>query len=406
MKQVVITINGPGEISAWLRPLAAAIKAGDPDVRIFVCLLPCVYSSGSEKAVLDAIAHVDAAASVGDSLKLIAFRTFPAGLDADADTLVVRLGGDMVLSSWLARRIKAPAFGYTERPNPVLKRFDRIFYTGLNPMPDTIGGRATEYLGEMMVDAAFAKRGGLEAPDVDAKVIGVFPGSRSYMAEFMLPYYAPAIDMVAADRPDVRWLMARSDFVTDDWLRAFPAPPDTRNWTAGPVTFHEEAGAQWFTTPAGTKVEVRPNAEVFRQMKAALTIPGTNTGEMAAAGIPMVTVLPTYRYVAEHVPLRGLSGHVSRLPWIGMKLKIMATQAVLRNPGFLSQANRRAGRFIVPELIGQNLHGDIAQALKDQLDDTEGATGREIQSIMGAPGTADRFADEVIAHFQAHAAAA
>lgn len=406
MKQVLITINGPGEISAWLRPLAAAIKARDPSLRIFVCLLPCVYSSGAELGVLNGIDEVDGAASVRDSLKLIALRRSPAGLDLQADTLVVRLGGDMVLSSWLARRIHAPAFAYTERPNPVLKRFDRIFYTGLNPMPDKIGARATEYIGEMMVDAAASKRGGLSAPDADAKVIGVFPGSRSYMAEFMLPYYAPAIDLVAAERPDVRWLMARSDFVTDDWLRAFPAPPDTRNWTAGALTFHEDERAQWFQTEAGTRIEVCPNAQVFRQMKAALTIPGTNTGEMAAAGIPMVTVLPTYRHVAENVPLRGLSGHVSRLPFIGMRLKIMATEAVLRNPGFLSQANRRAGRFIVPELIGQDLHTRVAEALKIQLDDTEGAIGREIQSIMGAPGTADRFADHVVGHFRTRVEAA
>lgn len=406
MKQVLITINGPGEISAWLRPLAAAIKTRAPDVRIFVCLLPCVYSSGSEKSVLDGIEDVDGAASVGDSMKLILRRKFPAGLDPDGDTLVVRLGGDMVLSSWLARRIGAPAFAYTERPNPVLKRFDRIFYTGLNPMPDKIGTRATEYIGEMMVDSAAAKRGGLAAPEADANVIGVFPGSRSYMAEFMLPYFAPAIDRVAAARPDVRWLMARSDFVTDDWLRNFPAPPETRDWTASALSFHEDGDAQWFETAAGTRIDVCPNRLVFRQMKAALTIPGTNTGEMAAAGIPMVTVLPTYRYVAENVPLRGISGHVSRLPWIGMKLKIMATEAVLRNPGYLSQANRRADRYIVPEIIGQNLHDQIAEALKVQLDDTDGSTGREIQSIMGEPGTADRFADQIVAHFGARAVAA
>ena len=399
MKQVLITINGPGEISAWLTPLSKAIKARDPETRIFVCLLPCVYSSGSERSVLDGLASVDAAASVADSLKLIAFKTYPEGLLPDADTLVVRLGGDMVLSSWLARRIKAPAFAYVERPNPVLRRFDRVFHNGLNPMPDQIGGTATEFLGEMMVDAASAKRGGLDAPDMGSNVIGVFPGSRAYMSEFMLPYFAPAIDRVTAERPDVRWLMARSDYVTDDWLRRFPDPPEDRHWLAAPVRFHEESGEQWFETQAGTRIDVRPNAEVFRRMKAALTIPGTNTGEMAAAGIPMVTVLPTYRYVAENVPLRGIGGHFGRLPWIGPKLKVLAANAVLRNRGLLSQANRRAGRIVVPELVGEGLHDDIKTALLTLLDDTTGQTGREIQAIMGQPGTADRFADEILGFF-------
>lgn len=401
MKQVLITINGPGEISAWLTPLSRALKARDPDVRIVVCLLPCVYSSGSEQSVLDGLTTVDASASVKDSLRLIATKTYPQGLFQGAQTILVRLGGDMVLSNWLARRIGVPAYAYTERPNPVLRRFQRIFYNGLHPMPDTIGEVACEFIGEMMVDAAAAKRGGLDAPDAANNVVGVFPGSRAYFAEFMLPYFAPAIDALAKGRPGTRFLMARSDFVTDDWLRNFPAPPADRYWTAGALRYHEDKTGPWFETDGSTRIEVLPNADVFRRMKVALTIPGTNTGEMAAAGIPMVTVLPTYRYVAENVPLRGLGGHLTRLPWIGQRLKVFAAAAALRKGGLLSQANRRAGRLVVPELVGQNLHADIATELTTLLDDTTGAIGRDIQKIMGQPGTADRFADEILAGFDA-----
>ena len=406
MKQVLITINGPGEISAWLTPLSRALKARDPAVRIVVCLLPCVYSSGSERKVLDGLETVDAAASVSDSLKLIAFRRYPDGLIRDADTLVVRLGGDMVLSAWLARRIGAPAYAYTERPNPVLRQFKRIFYNGLHSMPDEIGGVSTEFLGEMMVDASAAKRGGLDAPDADSKVVGIFPGSRAYMTEFLLPYYAPAIDAIAASRPDIKFLMARSDYVTDDWLRSFPSPPLDRHWTAGAVRFVEDSSSQWFETEAGTRIDVRPNGEVFRKMKAALTIPGTNTGEMAAAGIPMVTVLPTYRYVAEQVPLRGIAGHVARIPWLGMKLKTMAAQAALNTTGLLSQANRRAGKRIVPELVGQDLHADIAKELLGLMDDTTGEVSLEIQKVMGQPGAAERFSQEILGHWSSSQAVA
>ncbi len=405
MKQVLITINGPGEISAWLTPLSRALKAQDPAVRIVVCLLPCVYSSGSERKVLDGLDTIDASASVSDSLKLIAFKRYPDGLLRDVDTLVVRLGGDMVLSAWLARRLGAPAFAYTERPNPVLKQFNRIFFNGLHKMPAHIGGVKTEFLGEMMVDASAARRGGLDAPDADSTVVGIFPGSRAYMTEFLLPYYAPAIDILASQRPDLKFYMARSDYVTDEWLRQFPPPPADRDWTAGVVQFKEDSAAQWFETEAGTRIEVRPNTEVFRKMKAALTIPGTNTGEMAAAGIPMVTMLPTYRYVAEQVPLRGIAGHVARIPWLGLKLKTMAAQAALNTNDLLSHANRRAGKRIVPELVGQNLHADIARELLELMNDDTGTLSREIQSTMGEPGAAKRFASEIIGHWNDRQAA-
>lgn len=405
MKQVVITINGPGEISAWATPLTRALKAQDPDLHIVVCLLPCAFASGSELKVLNGLGSVDSAVPVRDSLKLIALGKTPVGLQRGVDTLLVHLGGDITLSSLMAKRLRAPAFAYVERATTSLKQFKRIFHNGLYDIDKKIGQREVEFIGEMMVDAAAAKRGGLDAPDATSNVIGVFPGSRAYMTEFLLPYFALALDRVAAARPDARFWMARSDYVTDDWLRAFPAPPETRDWQAAAVTFHEgEDGARWFETDAGTRIELRPNAEVFRSMKAALTIPGTNTGEMAAAGIPMVTVLPTYDYVAATAPLPGLAGHIGRIPWLGRKIKIYAARAVLRQERILSQANQRAGRVIVPEVVGRHVHDQIAAELIGLLDDTEGALGREIQSIMGAPGTADRFASEIVAHF--HKAAA
>lgn len=398
MKQVLITVNGPGEISAWLTPLSRAIKARNPDIRIVAMLLPCVYSSGAERRVLEGLDSVDATASVRDSLKLIAFKTMPEGIDQTAETLVVRLGGDMVLSSWLARRIGAPAFAYTERPNPVLKRFQRIFDTGVMAMPTHIGNVPVEHIGEMMVDASAARRGGLDAPTADQNTVGLFPGSRNYMAEFSLPYWVPAIDAIAAERPGFKFMFARSDYSTDAWLKGFPPPPEARDWQAGAVTYQEDEAGPWFKTPAGTRIDIRPNAEVFRTMKAALSVPGTNTGEMAAAGIPTVTILPTYRYVAENVPLRGIGGLVTGVPVIGPRLKVMAAKAALKSQTYYSQANRRADRLVVPDLVGENLHDDIKTELIRLMED-DGAISADLQSVMGAPGAANRFADAVVGHF-------
>lgn len=399
MRQVIITVNGPGEISAWLTPLSRALKAADPGIRVVACLLPCVFSSGAERAVVERIDSVDAVAGIPESLALVFRRRWPPGFSAEADTLVLHLGGEMSLTVLLARRLRARAFAYAEHPAPILKRFDRIFFNGLNRMPPKIGTRRTEELGEMMVDSARAKLAEAAGVKRDPKTVAIFPGSRAYMAEFLLPYFAAAADRIAAERPGVSFVLPKSDYIDDAVYRDMPPPPEDRDWEAVAVTHHAKDGAEWFETAAGTRIEILPNREVLARSGAAMTLPGTNTGELAAAGVPMVTVLPTYRRCAEAVPLPGLAGHVARIPVIGMKLKVFAAGLALKKQRLLSIPSRRSGREIAPELIGRNLQDAIAREVIALIDDDARTTAAAVRDAMGPPGAADRLATVLVAAF-------
>ncbi|MEM9707414.1 MAG: hypothetical protein AAF871_01370 [Pseudomonadota bacterium] len=396
MRQVIITVNGPGEISAWLTPLSRALKARAPDLHIAVCLQPCVFSSGAERSVVDAIEDVDAVCSIAEGLDLIARRRFPPGFQTEADTLVVHLGGELALSALLARRLGARSMAYVEYPAGILKRFDRVLYNGLGKMPKKIGRIRPDYVGEMMVDAALAKAG--HRAD-GAPLIGVFPGSRTYMIEFLLPYFAAAIDQIAAKRPDIEWAMARSDYTSDDVLRALKPPPADRDWIASPVTFREDGDARWFETEGGVRIDVFPGAEVFQRARVALTLPGTNTGEMAALGIPMVTVIPTYEACADQVPLPGLAGHVARIPLVGPWIKRKAARLALRGMNMVAMPNRRKGEMIVPEIVGQDLHGAIETALLGLFDDPNQGAAQAVREAMGPPGAAEKLAEAALAQF-------
>lgn len=392
MGQLVITVNGPGEISAWLTPLARAVKAASPETRVLACLMPCVFSSGAERAVVERIEAVDAVAGVAEGFGMILRGRFPPGFDPDAPSLVLHLGGELVLSRLVARRLGAPVHAYVEHPSPILKRFDRVFYNGLNPMPDRIGRLATEPLGEMMVDSALARLAAAGPVVREAKTVALFAGSRSYMAEFLLPYLAEAADRIAATRPDIAFVTAKSDYIDAAWYRDFPAPPAPRDWQASPVRHHEEGGREWFETARGTRIEALSTGEVLARAGAAVTLPGTNTGELAAAGVPMVTIIPTYRVCAEAVPLPGLAGHVTRIPFVGRELKVWAAGLALKRSRILAIPSRRAGRRLAPELVGRDLHDAIAREVIALVDDETRSVADAVREAMGPPGAAARLA--------------
>jgi lipid-A-disaccharide synthase len=394
--QIVFTVNGPGEISGWMFPLIRALRQAIPDLRVAVCLLPCVYSTGAEVSVLQSLG-VEVPVSVKDSLALIFRGRWPAGLSRTAPTLLFHLGGEVALTVLLSKRLHAPIYAYAERPLPYGFAFSRVFYNGLNALPARLAASPEAAVGELMVDAAQLRRDAAQAARTGRPTVGLFPGSREYMAEFLLPYYAVSVDALSAERPEIDWVMARADFVRMEFLRSLKAPPEDRTWPALPLTFHQDGEAAWLQTPAGNRIRILRGAEVLGLADCALTIPGTNTGEIAASGIPMVVVLPTY--LGHKVPLPGLAGHVGRLPIIGKMLKLYFGYKVLHGLPLLSQPNRRTGRRIVPELVGEGLHPAINEALRGYLDHDTTALGAEIRDAMGKGGAAQKLAAAVADFF-------
>ena len=395
--QVIFSVNGPGEISGWLYPLTNALRARFPQIRIFVCLLPCVFSSGAEASVARQLETVDEVCTVRESFALILRGRLPSGLSRQRPTLVFHLGGEVALTLLIAARLRAPVYGYADGRLPAMRRFRKVFFSGLTPLPAGLSDRAELLVGELMVDAATLRRAGVTRPTDGRPRIGLFPGSREYMADFLLPYYAVTVDAVTARHPDVDWLLARADFVRMDFLRQLAPPPEPRQWPATTLRFGEAGNDAWLETPAGTRIRILPGREVLALADLALTIPGTNTGEIAAGGTPMVVVLPTYR--GDEVPLPGVAGHLGRLPLVGKALKLAFGYRLLKSLPLLAQPNRRAGRMIVPELVGTDLHPRILAEIEKVLTTDTTALRETIKGAMGRPGAADRITDEIGAFF-------
>ena len=46
--RLVVTVNGPGELTGWGRPFVRAVYAQAPDARISIVFVPCPYATGRE----------------------------------------------------------------------------------------------------------------------------------------------------------------------------------------------------------------------------------------------------------------------------------------------------------------------------------------------------------------------
>ncbi len=398
--QLVITVNGPGEIAAWLYPLSVAIKRVRPDIRICVCLLPCVFSSGAERGVLDGMETVDAVADISQAYGLILKNRMPAGFEREAPTLLFHLGGETALTVLIARRLGCQLFGYAEAPLGWQGRFARMFFSGLNRLPPETP--PADIVGDMMVDAADLRRAAARGMEDGTTTIGLFPGSRDYMVAQLLPFMAAMVDELAGRRPGLRFVMAKSDFLDWDFLANLPQSDPGGEWAVSQVTLHRENGLAWLQTEAGTRIDVLTNAQVLVGADLAVSLPGTNTGEMGAAGLPSVVIVPLHMASrnAHQAPLPGLPGHVGRIPVIGPSLQRFFAHQLLKRTPLLSLPNRRAGRMIVPELVGDLTPGDIADTLETLLDTDRAALSAELRAAMGAGGAATRLAEEVDGYFR------
>lgn len=394
--QIVMTVNGPGEVASWLTPLATELKRLRPDVRICAAVVPCVFSSGSEQTVIRSLPFIDAACSIDETMALIFRGRMPEGFRAGGEGMVMHLGGDSIFTVLLSKRLGLPSLAYVERPIAFQWMYDRVFYSGFERVK-RLGSRG-KVVGEMIVDAAHARTPARRPGAGGRLTVGLFPGSREFMVKYMLPFYAVMAERMAAARDDLDFVVARSQFMPLDYFARIPDVGDGRGVDGVNVRMERTADDAFMVTPKGVRMRLATSGEVASLSSVAITLPGTNTAELGALGVPMVMLLPTWS--AELSPLPGLAGHLGRLPVIGKRIKRLAGEATVRSMKYFSHPNRRAGRMVIPELVGRLNAAQVADAALEVLSRDTAPLEAELRTIMGAPGAARRLAGELVDYLE------
>jgi lipid-A-disaccharide synthase len=304
---------------------------------------------------------------------------------------VLHLGGDLWYSATLARRAGVPAFAYVETPliRKRAHRFARIFVASqaLAEQLTSQGVRRDQILavGDLRVDALTQARPAVSGSHNGVRV-ALFPGSRRWLVENFLPFLLRVAEVMRRTRPDIAFSLVASPFLPRDALAAV-------------VDRHradfERLGV---TVVDGDDLRAAAGADL------AITLPGTNTVQLAVLGVPMLVVLPLNR--PERIRTEGLSEWISRIPGLGIAIKRIVVGRFMRHHQMVAWPNREAGRMIVPEMIGRLEPDAVAGRALALLDDRAvlESMKRDLRNLYRTPaGVADRMLDAMAASFGAPA---
>jgi lipid-A-disaccharide synthase len=398
MNELVVTVNAPGEVAGYVLPLAARLKTLDPGLAIRAVVTPCPFAGGREREALVASGVLDDVVDLRKYLwSLLRTRLWRRG--RPKNTLVLHLGGDRLYSLVIARLLGAPAWVYGTSRH-ACRRYDRCLVpdqrTARKLSRSGVSQDRIVAVGEMVVDSvpdhvdaeALVRTLGLD-PGRD-EIVTLMAGSRPYEVDFMLPFYAGVLDDLARTRPSVRCLVPVSPFVDARALqRAVEQAALTIEVTGEKSRVRTAAGA------TADLIEGSPYP-AMAVSRLTVTLPGTNTLQLAALGTPTLLVVPLNRVesIVVEGPINWLSPRWA--PTRAIKRRLLF-QMNRRLP-FLALPNIIAGRTIVPEMRGMLTPAQVASEIARWLNDADGRRrmSAELREVAGARGAAERLATEVL----------
>ncbi|MCL5036663.1 MAG: hypothetical protein M1269_06030 [Chloroflexi bacterium] len=400
---VILVTNSPGELCSWVRVTADRLKMRSPDLRVVVMLVPCPYATGKEEEIAKGFPSVDMVTPPSQFLRLMLGLSMK-DYRPSSRGVVVFLGGDFWHASLAARRLKFPAMAYAVRPASALKKFSCICLPREDIKKDFINSGIKEekirVVGNLMVEGVRPRKDKDELREIfgikeNELVVGILPGSRLYHVQVSLPVYLRVAEEISHRVEGVRFMVGLSPFISvEDMEKCLGQGRDIQLGGVGGELIEDSRG-KFIRTFRGLEVRLLIDRQ-YDLMKASdlvMTIPGTNTAELATLGIPMVV---SYSWNVK-IPGGGLGMFLGGLP-PGNTLRKIVLSKVLEKLKFTALPNQFADKMIIPEVRVNNCGSEITPAIIDLLGDPERRRriSGELVKIMGETGAADRLADLVI----------
>ena len=401
---IVITVNSPGEVSSWVKLTAEYLKA-EPgkNLRIVVALVPCPYASGTEAEVLNSFEGVDLVLRPEQTVRMI-FGLSVKEYQPRPKGVVVFLGGEPLYAVLLARRFHFFSVGYAVRGNIAWSWFDKVCAdtAALAGRFEKKGLKDVRCIGNLCIErVANEIRGQNPLHPHEVKCVGIFPGSRFLHVKAALGPFLRLAARLKTLQPKTRFILSVSPFISERrFMSALLRPLPLGFQTASGRIEGDKLIVECKDEAPGLGESFQIDLvwgkpyEVMSQIDMALTIPGTNNGELAFCGIPMAVALSN----VVPFPRGGLGGIIDKLPGLESLKRYMRTRSY-RSYRFASQPNRIACRQVVPEIIVKDNMFELIEPLLRWLTDEEArlAVSRDLKAVMGASDGAARKLAEIVA---------
>lgn len=385
MKEIILLVNGPGELYTWVRPVLRELRQQAPDLRVVLGLLPCPFATGYERGIAETLS-LDGLVSVSETLEFMAGGRKPKAF-AGSSGLVLGLGGDVAFPGRIAQRLGYTAWRYSFEPY-WKNSLERLLVHDQKTLKKALGaGAKAEEIGNLVADALTLE----PQPEREANSVLFLPGSRDFQVVHLLGLHAA----VAECLPNATFHVSRSSLVDDAaWILALSGE---KSKPFEGVALRQEG--QYVYTPNGTRLEIHHEQDRYALMKRcaiAITSPGTNTLELGIAGIPTVVCMPLQKM--ELIPTESVLRYLEWLPVIGKPIKRALVLAYLSRFKHISLPNMLTDELIFKELRGTvtvQMVADTAKALLENRGERERIENR-LAATMPQSGTAKRLVQKML----------
>lgn len=382
-----LVTNSPGEVTTFVRPVVQELARRHPHWKLQICLVPCPYATGAEASVIEEWPEQPAVWTPWQTT-----RAWIAGSGKGGRGLVVFLGGDPWHALLLKSRFGLPAMAYfSERSSwersQWLGGFDLVAVGYERDAEAESEGRRVR-VPDLRVDAVLSKLTQDADPVDNRPTLALFPGSRWLHLKAVLGPFLRAAEMVREQSPNVRVVLAASPFVSRERLHDAASNPFRLGLDYAVSTLSGDT----LVTETGLEVEIvwGDPYRVMAECDLAISLPGTNTAELAIAGKPTVVPLST------RVPVGGggILGILDRLP--GFKaLKKRLKYRKYQKLSLVALPNQLAGEVVMPEFLVRDDLTDLASFVSTLLQDHKqrAEIGKRARDVLGPPGGAAKLAD-------------
>lgn len=384
---LVIIGNGPGEVAGWAMPVAAEARrwaaTQHRSLAITLCLPPCQGASGQERSVAASTGLFD---TILDRWMTLRLGLGLSGWMPPARPILLHVGGDFWYARQLGRRWRARTFAFVERAH--VARVHEVFEQIFVPTPDLqrrlldLGVPAAKVLitGDPRNDGLAHHGARAAAPNGDRgrRTVTVLTGSRDAVFKAMLPFWVETVKALRTALPDAHLLMAVSPYVSPQVHQALLS----RHRRALDAAGVEVGDGGWSGVLASDLV---------------LTLPGSNTLELAASRIPTIVIAPPP--FTRTIAFEGLTDWVARVPGVGLGLKMLRERWYVTRGLYAALPNMRAGRRIIPEFIGKITPERVAAESAWLLDDDAARQKliQNLEAIPNEPGASRRIIEVISA---------
>lgn len=417
---IVILSNGPGEITTWVKPVVAALRARMPateNLRISVVLSPCPNSTGHEGDIARRYPEVDRVQDARHFWSFLLRGKTADNWDWRDRGVVLFLGGDQIYPLIVGRRLGYKTVIYAEwfanwhrwidafgvMNDRLIEQVDEHFRHKFAVVGDLMSDGQTVLTNK---DEAAQQLGITDATDL----IGILPGSKRAKLTQGMPLSLAIADYIHQHRPQTKFVIPVAPTVSLQTLLDYADPqknPFVDVFQAPAITLVKSDSPEslpYFKTDRGTQIflwQTFPAHAVTSQCQLCITTVGANTAELGALGIPMLVLIPTQQIEAMNA-WDGVLGLLVNLPLVGRTLNKLINLAFLtyirHRQKLFAWPNIWAQREIVPEIIGKVSAAQAGDRVLDYLTHPEKLHQMRdaLQQVRGTPGAAQKLSDLVL----------